>query len=230
MLTLWILYFPRTDTAWRDLTKRRTDSGRTKNTSPHQQGKQFITNFLSSLPLSAYNRIHCQRKELMKKFTMMYNCSILPLYGTLDKVEGGPLPVCGRMIMQKMMYMMRSMPLDTPKCPKACVEEHVETHQSFTLLSDDAVKRVGTLWNLPANMSKEDCVWLELYYKTLTTQVTAFEPMAILDLISNVGGTIGLFVGGSLFSLVETLAIIIVMIFSLIKTILFFCNSQSKVQ
>ena len=174
--------------------------------------------------------IHCQRKELMKKFTMMYNCSILPLYGTLDKVEGGPLPVCGRKIMQMMMYMMRSMPMDTPKCPMACVEEHVETHQSFTLLSDDSVKRVGKLWKLPGNMSKEDCVWLELYYKTLTTQVTTFKPLAILDLISNIGGTLGLFVGGSLFSIIETLAIFILMIFSIIKTILFFCNSQSKVE
>ena len=179
--------------------------------------------------MSAYNRIHCQRKELMKKFTMMYNCSILPLYGTLDRVEGGPLPVCGRQIMQKMMMMMRMMPLDTPKCPMACVEEHVETHQSFTLLSNDAVSRVGNLWKLPGNMTKEDCVWLELYYKTLTTQVTTFKPLGILDMISNIGGTIGLFVGGSLFSIIETIAIFILMIFSVLKTILFFCNSQSKV-
>ena len=190
----------------------------------------IFINILSSLPLSAYNMIHCQRKELMKKFSMMYNCSILPLYGTLDMVEGGPLPLCGRQFMQKMMIMMRSMPLNTPKCPLACLEEHVETHQSFTLLSDDSVKRVGNLWQLPANMTKEDCVWLELYYKTLTTQVTTFKPMGILDLISNIGGTLGLFVGGSLFSIIETLAIFILMIFSFIKTVLFFCNSQSKVE
>ena len=227
MLTLWILYFPRTGTASQDQTRRRTDSGRTGDTnSPHCTKQTF---FLSSLPLSAYNRIHCQRKELMKKFTMMYNCSILPLYGTLDRVEGGPLPVCGRPIMQKMMMMMRMMPLDTPKCPMACVEEHVETHQSFTLLSNDAVSRVGNLWKLPGNMTKEDCVWLELYYKTLTTQVTTFKPLGILDMISNIGGTIGLFVGGSLFSIIETIAIFILMIFSVLKTILFFCNSQSKV-
>ena len=193
-------------------------------------GPDTEENMFSSLPLRDYNQMHCQRKMLMKKFSMMFNCSILPLYGTLDKVEGGPLPVCGRKIMQMMMYMMRSMPMDTPKCPMACVEEHVETHQSFTLLSDNSVKRVGNLWKLPGNMSKEDCVGLELYYKTLTTQVTTFKPLAILDLISYIGGTLGLFVGGSLFSIIETLAIFILIIFSVVKTILFLCNSQSNVE
>ena len=35
-----------------------------------------------------------QRKMLMKKFSMMYNCSILPLYGTLDLVTNDTLPIC----------------------------------------------------------------------------------------------------------------------------------------
>ena len=174
--------------------------------------------------------VHCQRKELMKKFSMMYNCSILPLYGTLDKVEGGHLPICRREIMQKMMPMMRSMSLETPECPVACLEEHVETHQSFTLLSDESFKMAWKLWEMPGNRTKEDCVWLELYYRSLTTQVTTFKPLGILDILSNIGGTIGLFVGGSLFSIIETLAIFVLMIFSIIKTILFFCNSQEKVQ
>ena len=54
--------------------------------------------------------------------------------------------------------------------------------------------------------------------------------MGILDILSNIGGTIGLFLGGSLFSIIESLAIVILMVISLIKTLLFFCNSQQKVK
>ena len=78
--------------------------------------------------------------------------------------------------------------------------------------------------------TKEDCVWVELYYKSLTTEVTKFKPMGILDILSNIGGTIGLFLGGSLFSIIESTAIMILMFISCVKTMLFFCNSQQKVQ
>ena len=162
---------------------------------------------------------------------MMYNCSILPLYGTLDLVEGGPLPVCRREIMQKMMPLMRSVSMETPRCPPACVVEQVETDLSFNLLSDESFNMAWNLWKLPGgNRSKEDCVWLELYYKSLTTQVTTFKPMGILDILSNIGGTIGLFLGGSLFSIIESVAIAILMVISVTKSILLFCNSQNKVQ
>ena len=194
-------------------------------------GPDTEENMFSSLPLRDYNQMHCQRKMLMKKFSMMYNCSILPLYGTLDLVEGGPLPVCGRKEMQWMMPMMRSISLHHPDCPTACLAETVDTEHSFTLLSDDSFSMAWKLWNLPGeNRTKEDCVWLELYYKSLTTKVTEFKPMGILDILSNIGGTIGLFLGGSLFSIIESLAIVILMVISLIKTLLFFCNSQQKVK
>ena len=193
-------------------------------------GPDLQENSLSSLPLQDYNQLHCQRMKLMKKFTMMFNCTVLPLYGTLDLSED-LLPVCGREVMQKMMPMMRSISLNHPQCPVACLVEQVETENSFTLLSDESFNMAWKLWKLPGeNRTKEDCVWVELYYKTLTTKVTKFNPMGILDILSNIGGTIGLFLGGSLFSIIESTAIAILMLISLLKTMLFFCNSQEKVQ
>ena len=193
-------------------------------------GPDLQENSLSSLPLQDYNQLHCQRMKLMEKFSMMFNCTVLPLYGTLDLSEE-LLPVCGREVMEKMMPMMRTISLDHPECPRACLAEHVETEKSFTLLSDESFSMAWKLWKLPGEKrTKEDCVWVELYYKSLTTEVTKFKPMGILDILSNIGGTIGLFLGGSLFSIIESTAIMILMFISCVKTMLFFCNSQQKVQ
>ena len=46
--------------------------------------------FYSSLPFKYYNQHHCVRKHQMTQFSAMNNCSVLPLYGTLDLVKVGP--------------------------------------------------------------------------------------------------------------------------------------------
>ena len=46
--------------------------------------------YYSSLPFKYYNQHHCVRKHQMTQFSAMNNCSVLPLYGTLDLVKVGP--------------------------------------------------------------------------------------------------------------------------------------------
>ena len=139
-----------------------------------------------------------------------------------------PLPVCDRSRMQKIMPMMREMSQRFPDCPLACLEEQIHTDISFTLFSDQTFNTAWTMWNLPANRTKEDSVWMEIYYSSLTTQVTKFQPAHILDILSTIGGTIGLFLGGSLFSIIETLAIVGLLFVSVSKNFVVFFKSNNK--
>ena len=88
-------------------------------------------------------------------------------------------------------------------CPLACVEEDIATDISFTLVSEESHNRAWKLWQLPANRTKEDAVFMELFYKSLDTEVTRFDPVTVMDLLSSIGGSLGLFLGGSIFSLFE---------------------------
>ena len=179
----------------------------------------------------------------MTQFSAKYNCSILPLYGTLDllKVRNlqlrppspsvtlqDPQTVCDRWRMQKIMPMMRKMSQRFRDCPLACVEEHIHTDISFTLFSDQTFNTAWKLWNLPANRTKEDSVWMEIYYASLTTQVTKFKPVHLLDILSTIGGTIGLFLGGSLFSIIETLAIVSLLFISFSNRFVSLWKSNNK--
>ena len=130
--------------------------------------------------------------------------------------------------MQKIMSSMREMPQRFPDCPLACLEEHIHTDISFTLFSDQTFNTAWKLWNLPANRTKEDSVWMEIYYKSLTTQVTQFKPVHLLDILSTIGGTIGLFLGGSLFSIIETLAIVALLLVSVSKSLVCLWKSNNK--
>ena len=115
-----------------------------------------------------------------------------------------------------------------PDCPLVCLEEHIHTDISFTLFSEQTFNTAWKLWNLPGNRTKEDSVWMEIYYKSLTTQVTKFKPVHLLDILSTIGGTIGLFLGGSLFSIIETLAIIGLLFVSVSKNFIFLFKSNNK--
>ena len=124
--------------------------------------------------------------------------------------------------------MLRAMSKKLKECPLACLEEHIDTDISFTLFSDKTFSTAWKLWKLPANRTKEDSVWMEIYYKTLTTQVTRFKPTDILDILSTIGGTIGLFLGGSLFSIIETLVIIALLFVSFSKSLFLLFKSNNK--
>ena len=126
------------------------------------------------------------------------------------------------------MPMMREMSQRFPDCPLACLEEDIHTDISFTLFSDQTFNTAWKLWNLPANRTKEDSVWMEIYYSSLTTQVTKFKPVQILDILSTIGGTIGLFLGGSLFSIIETLAIFGLLLVSFSKSLVCLWKSNNK--
>ena len=60
-------------------------------------------------------------------------------------------------------------------CPKACIEEQVETSVSFTMLSEEHIESVSTAWNLTklAN-SKDDIVIMEVYFSSSLIEVGVF--------------------------------------------------------
>ena len=129
--------------------------------------------------------------------------------------------------MQEVIPRLREMSQQLGDCPLACLEEHIDTDISFTLFSDHAFNTAWKLWNLPGNRTKEDSVWMEIYFKSLTTQVTRLKPTEILDVLSTIGGTIGLFLGGSLFSIIETLVIICLLLVSFSKNLFLLFKSNS---
>ena len=93
-------------------------------------------------------------------------------------------------------------------CPTACIEETIDTDLSFNLVSEESHNRAWKLWQLPANRTKDDAVFMELFYKTLDVEVTKFDPFTFSDLLSSIGGTLGLFLGGSIFSLFEFMLVL----------------------
>ena len=92
-------------------------------------------------------------------------------------------------------------------CPKACLEESIETETSFTITNQESHERAWKLWQMPEGRTKEDAVFMELFYKTLDVEVTRVSPQTFFDLLSSIGGTLGLFLGGSIFSLIEFLLV-----------------------
>ena len=94
------------------------------------------------------------------------------------------------------------------ECPRSCHEEFIETQMSFTSVSEESHNRAWKLWpSLPQNRTKDDALFMELFYKTLEVEVTKVEPSTFFDLLSSIGGTLGLFLGGSIFSLFEFLLV-----------------------
>ena len=104
-------------------------------------------------------------------------------------------------------------------CPTACIEETIDTHISFNLVSEESHNRAWKLWQLPANRTKDDAVFMELFYKTLDVEVTKFDPFTFSDLLSSIGGTLGLFLGGSIFSLFEFMLILCFFLFSMLNLV-----------
>ena len=56
-------------------------------------------------------------------------------------------------------------------------------------------------------------------------QVTTFTPMNVLDILSTVGGMLGLFLGGSLFSLIELIYDSTLVFNSISKALFILCNT-----
>ena len=82
--------------------------------------------------------------------------------------------------MMDMMSMMTNI-----SCPAACIEEYIETSISFTILSDEMFERSVKAWNLPNDFSKEDAVWMNLYFSSLQTEVSLARKVGINHPILN---------------------------------------------
>ena len=156
---------------------------------------------------------------------------MLALFGTTDLIFDKPVSkvfwylsnlsffafqICKRDIMQQMMPLLRDftkidvslMKQISEECPRSCHEEFIETQMSFTSVSEESHNRAWKLWpSLPQNRTKDDALFMELFYKTLEVEVTKVEPSTFFDLLSSIGGTLGLFLGGSIFSLFEFLLV-----------------------
>ena len=70
---------------------------------------------------------------------------------------------------------------------------------------------------LTYDMYKERFAGLNIYYTNLQhIRITQAPKITLIDLISNLGGTIGIFLGFSIFSLIEVMEIFVQIIFILI--------------
>ena len=128
------------------------------------------------------------------------------------------------------------------RCPRDCWQEEMQLQMSFTILSDENFRKAWEIWQLPKNRTKFDAVFMELFFTTLTAevfiqnrepdyirifllQVTMFTPMGLLDILSTVGGMLGLFLGGSLFSLIELVYDSTLVLTSMTKAVFILCNA-----
>ena len=108
----------------------------------------------------------------------------------------------------------------TEACPRSCKEEFIDTQMSFTSVSEESHNRAWKLWpSLPQNRTKDDALFMELFFKTLEVEVTKVEPSTFFDLLSSIGGTLGLFLGGSIFSLFEFMLILCFFLFSMLNLV-----------
>ena len=214
------------------MTKRRTD--RSKFAKDWLLSDQCQTlpdqsqNKMSSIPTKHYNQQHCVKAKMMKAFEHNFNCSILSMFGTGDLDTS--TSICNRSTNQKMMNAMSLM--DNITCPSACIEEWIELSSSFTLLSNEIFENACSEWKGCNGLTKEEAVWMDLYFSSLQTQVsgsgwkgwklvtfqvTHIAPQQLIDCLSSIGGSLGLFLGGSIFSLIETFIIVTLFLTSIAK-------------
>ena len=57
-------------------------------------------------------------------------------------------------------------------CPQACIQETVEADISFTLMSEESAARAFRMWGMPEDRTKDDVVFMELFFKTLEAEVS----------------------------------------------------------
>jgi hypothetical protein len=92
----------------------------------------------------------------------------------------------------------------TPLCPLECDSIKYETSISFTKFSKNEFK---TLFEI--NGSTDGLIWVDIYYENLEyTSITQLPKMNVLDLISNIGSNLSLFIGISFISFAEIIEIL----------------------
>jgi len=92
-----------------------------------------------------------------------------------------------------------------PLCPMECDSIKYEMSNSFTKTSDDEFQ---SLFELNASMS--NVIWANIYYENLEyTSISQVAHMDLLDLISNIGSNLSLFIGISFISFAEIVELLI---------------------
>ena len=91
----------------------------------------------------------------------------MPMFGIDDLNISKDL--CNGTITQQLTDTTESIEVD--ECLPACIDETVELTNSFTLFSEDLFRRAVATWHLPDGLSKEDVVWLEIFYGSKITMV-----------------------------------------------------------
>ena len=162
------------------MTMRRTDRSKLKDdftsklwskSDQCQDIPDEKENELSSIPIKHYNQQHCAKAKMMKMFQAAHNCTFFPMFATYDL--NFSLPLCNRSNAQNIMTMKNMMMKNNStllKCPAVCIEEHVDTGISFTILSEEQVETSSIAWNL-TKLSKDEIVLMELFFTSLQTQV-----------------------------------------------------------
>ena len=92
-----------------------------------------------------------------------------------------------------------------PLCPMECDSIKYEMSNSFTKLSADDFK---TLFDI--NATTTGITWANIYYENLEyTSISQVAHMDVIDLISNIGSNLSLFIGISFISFAEIIELII---------------------
>ena len=126
-------------------------------------------NNISSLPLENYNQLHCTKTKKLGAMEEIFNCSVLVMFGIKDLNSSNQM--CNGSVTEKTMtYLSRATNIS---CPKACIEESIDTRHSFTILSDEVFEKAAKAWGLPIGLDKENTVWLDIYYATLQKEVSS---------------------------------------------------------
>ena len=114
----------------------------------------------------------------------------------------------------------------TSSCRPACLEETLSTSVSSSPIQDSIWPNAIEAWGISKDVKKDDMTVVEIYYTTLTVPTTTIRPLGVINLLSTIGGSLGLYLGGSLFSIVELFFIILLFTVSIIN---FACQSMFSI-
>ena len=102
--------------------------------------------------------------------------------------------------------------LTTETCPPACYPLSNSTITYYTYFLNTYKIDVSTY-----DLYKDYFYSMKIYYAKATfTQITEVPQQGVIDLLSSLGGTLGMFLGFSIFSLIEVFELIIYVLWTLL--------------